>query len=306
MLGIKIMGSGAGGGFPQWNCSCSNCSRCREDHFQGPQRSQSSIAVTQNGEDWVLVNASPDLRYQVLMNSEFHPKDGGRESPIKAVVLVDAQIDHTTGLIFMREGNRIPLYCTDAVAEDLSTGYPILPLLSHYCGVELHTIPADAEQRFQISGFNQLEWMAVPMVGKAPPYSPHRQDPIPGDNIGLFIWDRGSKRSLFYAPALEKVPTSILPLIQAVDLILVDGTFWTEDEMIQLGFSQKRAADMGHMPVSGDDGILAFLSQFSKPRKILIHINNTNPILDESSKEYAQVRAMGVELAQDGMRINLE
>jgi pyrroloquinoline quinone biosynthesis protein B len=306
MFGIKVMGSGAGGGFPQWNCNCQNCSNLRRGAFHGKARTQSSIAITTDRENWVLINASPDIRQQLQVNSEFHPSHDQRGTPIRAVVLVDAQIDHSTGLLLMREGKRLPVYCTSAVQEDLSTGFPVLKLLEHYCQVELHAVPVDGEQTFSIANIPELTFLAVPLVGKAPPYSPHRLHPQQGDNIGLFIFEKQSGRSLFYAPALEQVPSEIIPMINNVDVMMVDGTFWTDDEMVRLGFSQKMAADMGHMPVSGDKGILAFLEQFSKPRKILIHINNTNPILNEDSREYAEVRARGVEVAEDGWFINLE
>jgi pyrroloquinoline quinone biosynthesis protein B len=208
--------------------------------------------------------------------------------------------------LLLREGKSLSVYSTQAVQEDLSSGFPILSLLEPYCQVKRVKIPADGETTFTIPEFSTLTFLAVPLVGKAPPYSSHRLNPQTGDNIGLFILEKQSGRSIFYAPALERIPSEIIPLIQNVDVILVDGTLWTDDEMIQKGLSQKLSSDMGHLPVSGKQGILAFLKQFHKPRKMLIHINNTNPILNEASPEFAEVKANGVEVANDGDFIQLE
>lgn len=303
MLHIKVLGSAAGGGFPQWNCNCNNCSGFRAGNLKAKARTQSSIAVSEDGISWVLINASPDIREQLHLHKEFHPRSGNRDSPIQAVVLVDAQIDHSSGLINLREGNRLPIYTTKAVYEDLTTGYPILSMLDHYCKIDHY--PLDVTSDFEIPNFANLSFKPVVLHGKAPPYSPHRQNPQVGDNIGLFITDKQSGKSLFYAPALETIPNKVQALMSDVDCLMVDGTFWTEDEMLTQGVGSKRSAEMGHMPLSGDNGILAMLEQFTKPRKVLIHINNTNPILNEESPEHGKVLAKGIEIAFDGMELTL-
>lgn len=306
MLHIKVLGSGAGGGFPQWNCSCDNCSGLRAGTINAKARTQSSIAISNDKKQWIIINTSPDIRHQLWTNPEFHPAQGKRDTPIKAVVLVDAQIDHTTGLLILREGQRLPVYCTSTVYQDLTTGYPILNLLDKYCKIDHHPLPIEDHQTFQIPPFDSLTLMALPLVGKAPPYSPYRNDPRRGDNIGLLITDNDSGKSLFYAPALEAIPEQLLPILDKADCLMVDGTFWTEDEMITQGVGSKLASQMGHMPLSGDNGIIHLLNRFENARKILIHINNTNPILNESSEQHQQLKQQGIEVAFDGMDITLQ
>lgn len=301
---IHVLGSAAGGGFPQWNCNCPNCLGLRRGELKARSRTQSSIAVSDDGEDWVVINTSPDVRAQILDFEALQPGRGARDTGIRAVLLTDAQIDHASGLVMLREGEPLPLYTTEPVREDLSSGFPVLKLLEHYCGVDWHPVPS-AGEAFGIEGLEGLEFRAVPLESKAPPYSPHRQDPQPGDNIGLWITDRASGRSVFYAPGLGAVTPEIeQPLLEA-DCLLVDGSFWTEDEMLQRGVGRKRAAEMGHLPQSGPGGMLEWLERARAERKVLIHINNTNPILDEDSPERAQLDRQGVEVAYDGMELTL-
>lgn len=301
---IRILGSGAGGGFPQWNCNCHNCDGLRQGRLRARARTQSSIAVSDDGRDWVLINASPDIRQQLLENPDFQPARGARDTGIRAVLLMDAQIDHTTGLLSLREGEPIELYSTAEVREELSSGFPLIPMLAHYCGVNCHDIHANGGS-FGISAAPGLEFTAVPLTSKAPPYSPHRDDSRPGDNIGLVVRDRDNGRRLFYAPGLGRMDEPVREAMSGADCVLVEGTFWQEDDMRRMGVGHKLAADMGHLPLAGDGGLLEHLRGIRAGRKLLIHINNTNPILDEDSAERHLLAREGVEVAHDGMDIFL-
>lgn len=302
---IRVLGSAAGGGFPQWNCNCPNCSRLRKGSIQAQARTQSSIAVSADGEAWVLFNASPDVRQQLEGFPAVHPRRGVRDTGICAVLLIDAHIDHTAGLFILREGEPLNIYCTDAVFSDLSTGNPVLNLLSHYCGVNRSSIPLEAENGFRIPGMDGLRFSAIPLSGKPPPFSPRRNNPLPGDTIGVRVDDERTGGSLFYAPGLAGLDACVERCFDECDCLLVDGTFWTDDELIRRGAGSKRASDMGHLPQSGEGGMLEVLRSIEQTRKILIHINNTNPILDEASPERAELDAAGIEVAHDGMEITL-
>jgi pyrroloquinoline quinone biosynthesis protein B len=302
---IRILGSAAGGGFPQWNCNCPNCDGVRRGTVSAQPRTQSSIAVTVDGSDWVLFNASPDLLTQIKTFPQLQPARALRDTGIAAVVLIDAQIDHTTGLLMLREGKPLEIYCTDMVREDLSTGNPLFNILGHFCGVNWHRIATAPGSGFTIPAVPGLRFTAVPLRSKAPPYSPHREDPHEGDNIGVRIEDTASGRNVFYAPGLGEIEPHLKPLLEDADCVMVDGTFWTDDEMVRLGISKKRAREIGHLPQSGPGGMISVMDGLSKPRKILIHINNTNPILVEDSPERAQLTAHGIEVAYDGMEVQL-
>ena len=308
---IRILGSAAGGGFPQWNCNCFNCAGLRAGSITATARTQSSIAVSENGVDWILINASPDILTQIRAFPELQPARAVRDSGIGAVLLMDAQIDHVTGLLMLRErGSPLPLHATAEVFADLDTGLPLMKVLSHYCGVERHVILPD-QGALHIAPLEQVEILPITLDSKAPPYSPHRNDPHPGDNIGLVLRDRATGRSAFYAPGLGAISPAVQTAMQQADVILVDGTFWTEDEMIALGLSKKPASEMGHLPQSGPGGMIEVLDAIDSERngrpvrKILIHINNSNPILRNDSPERAMLTAHGIEVAFDTMEIVL-
>ena len=304
---IIVLGSSAGGGFPQWNCNCRNCDGVRRGTINARARTQSSIAVSANGIDWVLINASPDILTQIRATPALQPARSGRDTGIAAVMLMDAQIDHVTGLLMLREGKTLPLYCTPSVWDDLTTGLPLVHVLSHYCGVQWHLLSANhtGMSSMQLPGVEGIRFTPLALKSKAPPYSPHREQPQPGDNIGLIIENMANGKKLFYAPGLGEIEPHVETAMHAADCVLVDGTLWTEDEMIEQGFSEKKSADMGHLPQSGKGGMIEVLDAVGTRRKILIHINNTNPILDEDSDERAILTQHGIEVAFDGMEITL-
>jgi pyrroloquinoline quinone biosynthesis protein B len=304
---IIVLGSAAGGGFPQWNCNCPNCSGVRRGSIKATARTQSSIAVSANGNDWVLINTSPDILAQLRATPAMQPARSERDTGIAAVMLMDAQIDHVTGLLMLREGKPLPLYCTAAVWDDLTSGLPLVHVLSHYCGVQWHVLAPNvySVSPVEVPQLEDISFTPLMLSSKAPPYSPHREMPQPGDNLGLIIENRKNGKKVFYAPGLGAVEPHILQAMHDADCLLVDGTFWTEDEMIRHGFSKKKAADMGHLPQSGRGGMIEVLGAIDAPRKILIHINNTNPILNEDSEERATLTRHGIEVAYDGMEIDL-
>lgn len=304
---IRVLGSAAGGGFPQWNCNCRNCSGWRNGTLRAAPRTQSSIAVAgTHPAAWALVNVSPDILAQLKAHPELQPARAPRDTGIAAIVLVDAQIDHTAGLFMLRESTRpLAVWCTDAAYADLTGGNPIFRVLGHYCGIDRRRM-ACAGEEFSVEGVPGVRWRALAVAAKAAPYSPHRAAPVAGDNVALVISDATSGRSAVYAPGLGTIEPGLWSALEAAACVLVDGTFWSNEEMMAQGLSAKLARDLGHLPQSGAGGMLEWLAKLPPAtRRILIHVNNTNPILDEDSPERAALERAGVEVAWDGMEIAL-
>jgi pyrroloquinoline quinone biosynthesis protein B len=258
------------------------------------------------GTHWVLVNASPDVLAQLQSNPDLQPARAVRDTAIAAIILVDGQVDHTTGLYMLRESVRPwPIWCTDSTFADLTHGNPVLGVLQYFCGVDRHRIDPDGAG-FTIDAAEGVRWRALAVEGKPAPYSPNRDSPITGDNLALVIEDESSGRTAVYAPGLAAIDERVWHAMQSAACVLVDGTFWTDDEMIRLGVSSKRARDIGHLPQSGAGGMLEWLDRLPPTvRRVLIHVNNTNPILNEASGEAAELARRGVEVAWDGMEIVL-
>ena len=304
---ITILGSAAGGGFPQWNCNCRNCTGVRSGAINAKSRTQSSIFIqADSGHEGVLFNTSPDILEQIRSHPTLQPARSLRDTAIAGVVLMDGQIDHATGLFMLRErGSKLPLWCTDPVKEDLSQGNPVLRVLEHYCGVEQHRIALDGSW-FTVPGVADLRFQALPLSSKAAPYSPHRDNPVPGDNIGITVHDQRSGKTVFYAPGLGDITPAVFEALGKADAVMVDGTFWTDDEMPKMGLSAKRAREIGHLPQSGAGGMIEWMAKLpSATQRYLIHINNTNPILDEDSPERAILKLAGIRVCEDNMSIKL-
>lgn len=304
---VRVLGSAAGGGFPQWNCNCRNCSGVRNGTLRAAPRTQSSIAVAgTDAAEWALVNASPDILTQLRLHPELQPARAPRDTGIAGIVLVDAQIDHTAGLFMLRESTApLAIWCTDAAYADLTGGNPIFTVLGYYCGVERRRLDTSGEE-FSLERVPGVRWRAIPVAGKPAPYSPHRGAPVQGDNVALVISDAASGRAAVYAPGVGAIEPALWSALQACACVLIDGTFWSDDEMVAQGLAARSARDLGHLPQSGAGGMLEWLAQLpSATRKILIHVNNTNPILDEDSPERAALASAGVEVAWDGMEIAL-
>jgi pyrroloquinoline quinone biosynthesis protein B len=191
------------------------------------------------------------------------------------------------------------------VYQDLTTGNPLLNILGHYCGINHHEVATDGKTTFEVKGANNLRFTAVALKSAAPPYSPHRNDPHPGDTIGVLIEEISTGKKCWYSPGLAEIEPHLPALMNQADCIMVDGTFWTNTEMIDMGLMTKTARSIGHNPQSGEGGMIEKLDEFDASRKVLIHINNTNPILREDSAERAELTKHGIEVAYDGMDIIL-
>ena len=257
-----------------------------------------------------MCNASPDIRAQLAAHPDLHPRRGLRDSGIAGVLLVDAQIDHVTGLLSLREGCPFDVWCTPNVHQDLSSGFPLFAMLTHWQGgLTWHSIPIDGAHReagFEVPACPGLTFTAVALDSNAPPYSPRRGAPTPGDNIGLLIEDHRRGTRLFYAPGLGELDARVRGFLARADCVLVDGTLWHDDELIRAGVGSATGRDMGHLALAGEQGLLSELAILpASTRRVLIHINNTNPVLDERSKERAEVAAAGIEVAFDGMRLTV-
>jgi pyrroloquinoline quinone biosynthesis protein B len=228
-----------------------------------------------------------------------------RDTALGAIILVDGQVDHTTGLYMLRESVRPwPIWCTDSTFADLTRGNPVFGVLGYFCGVDRHRI--DLGDSFGVDTVPGVRFRALPVASKPAPYSPNRDSPIAGDNLALVIEDEVSGKTVVYAPGLSAIDPAVWSAMQSAACVMVDGTFWTDDEMIRLGISKKRARDIGHLPQSGAGGMLEWLDRLPlATRRILIHINNTNPILNEASAESAELARRGVEVAWDGMEVVL-
>jgi pyrroloquinoline quinone biosynthesis protein B len=296
---VRILGSAAGGGFPQWNCHCPTCEAARVGVRARP-RTQSSLAVRGGEGPWFLVNASPDARQQLAALTP--PRvDGVRAPPIAGVLLTDAEIDHTAGLLLLRESaTPVRVYGDDGVERALRHGYPVLSILDRYCGARWETLKP---QRARPLEGSSLTVEPFEVGGDAPRYLGSSDEDLGA--VGFVFRDRASGGMLSYVPGLARLDDGVLTRFASSDLVLVDGTFWREDELERLGISSRNARDMGHLPVSGAGGTLEALARLERPRKALVHINNTNPILLEDSPERETVRRAGVEVAYDGLEFEL-
>ncbi len=293
---VRILGSAAGGGFPQWNCHCEVCDAARAGVRAVP-RTQSSLAIRGDDGPWFLVNASPDLREQ-LEALGAPPVGGVRTPPIAGVLLTDAEIDHTAGLLLMRE-SAAPLRVLGAagVERALRDGYPVLAMLEHFCGAEWQTLEAGRPQPLAGSSL-VVEPFAT--GGDAPRYLGPTAEL---EASGFAFSDSGG--TVTYVPGLARLDDGVVARLAASDLVLVDGTFWHDDDLARLGISDRTAHDMGHTPLAGPGGTLEVLAGLDRPRKVLVHINNTNPILLEDSPEREHVIRAGVEVAYDGLEVEL-
>ena len=311
MMIIKILGSAAGGGFPQWNCNGMQSANVRAGKPGYRARLQSSLAVSANGSDWALLNASPDLRQQINETPELHPVKTGdlRNSSIKAVVVTNADVDHITGLINLREGQPFSIYGSDRVLATLNANS-----IFNVCApdkVPRIALPLDKPLVLTGAGVDlglTVEAFAVP--GKIALFLEKGDDSgnygsRDGDTIGLQVTEAATGKSFFYIPGCAEVDPPLVSRISGASLLFLDGTLFTDDEMIAQGLSHKTAQRMGHISVSGPSGSIAALKPLNVKRRIYVHINNSNPILDENSEARKVVDAAGWEVGFDGMEVVL-
>lgn len=307
---IRVLGAAAGGGFPQWNCNHPNSRRARSGDPAARPRTQSSIAASSDGKRWVLFNASPDLRQQISDNPILHPRGGLRDSPIKVVVLTNADVDHVTGLLTLRESQPLRIYGTPRVLAVLAAN-PIFNVLNpEFVGREPLTLDRPVELQspdgtamgiritpFAVPGKVAL-WLED--AAKGPGFGS-----VAEDTIAVEVCERGNGPRLVYMPACAEVNEAVAGRLRGADLVLFDGTLWVDDEMIRDKVGVKTGKRMGHMSVSGPEGTMSALRELGIRRKVFIHINTTNPILLDDSAERRAVTDAGWEVAWDGMELDL-
>src|SRR2546427_61509 len=299
---VIILGSAAGGGLPQWNCGCPNC---REARTNGSSRTQSSVAVSADGERWILLNASPDLRTQLAARRELWPH-GARGTPISAVVCTDGEIDHTLGLLLLREASaKLPVYTPGGVTRLLENEWPLFRVLSAYAGVEPRELPdARVVTLADASGSPLgISCTAVPVARRPPRYA--RGAPPGAFDVGLRLVDLRTAGTFAYIPTAGAIDGAVRALASGAGLLCFDGTFWSDGELRAAGVDAPTAREMGHLPVGGSGGSLELLPGLGVTRTVLVHLNNTNPILCRTSAERARVEAAGIIVGDDGMEFEL-
>jgi pyrroloquinoline quinone biosynthesis protein B len=305
---VKILGSAAGGGFPQWNCACPNCDLLRAGKFPGKSRTQAQVAVSPDNNSWFLLGASPDLRQQIEATPELHPRGQPRHSPIAGIVLSSAELDHVMGLLHLRELQPFTVYATPSVTSILHEQNSMFRMLNRAPEqVFWRSLQPGEECQLKLPS-GEESGIVCEVIGtpsRFPFYVCHPEKLNPDEaTVGLLLTSKKG-RSVGYFPGVGCITEELRNRFQRVDLLLFDGTFWSEDELIALQGSGQRARDMGHIPVGGEAGSLLQFATLRPGRKLYIHINNTNPMLNESGPEYRAVRDAGWELAEDGWQITL-
>ena len=307
---IRVLGAAAGGGYPQWNCNHPNSRRARQDDPAAPPRTQSSIAISADGEDWYLFNASPDLRQQINDNDILHPQKDLRHSPIMGAVLTNADVDHVAGLLNLRESQPLRIYATRRVLGVLQANTIFNVLNPKFVSREPMTLDESLELLRPDGSAMGLRITPFAVPGKVALWLEDESKgkdfgSVAEDTIALYVEDTNNGKSFYYMPACARVTPELAARIRGADLIFFDGTLWVDDEMIRDGVGIKTGQRMGHLSVSGADGALTALKDLDLRRKVFIHINTTNPILFANSAERRQVEAAGWEVSYDGMDIKL-
>jgi pyrroloquinoline quinone biosynthesis protein B len=306
---IVVLGSAAGGGFPQWNSNAPACCRARRGDPKARPRTQASLAVTADGQRWFLLNASPDIRAQLDATEPLWPREGLRSSPIAGVALTGADVDVIAGLLTLRERHRFAVYATREV-HDVIGANSIFGVLSPDC-VDRRVVPLGARITLMDGGGTpaglDIEAFAVP--GKIPLWlerdgaDPGRAEG--GHTVGLAVTEQRTGMRFFFIPGCAAMTPGLAERLRGAAMVFFDGTLWRDDEMIRLGLGSKSGQRMGHMSVSGEGGTIAAFRDLGVRRKILIHINNSNPVLLEDSPERAEAEAAGWTIAHDGMELRL-
>ncbi|ALA57210.1 pyrroloquinoline quinone biosynthesis protein PqqB [Nitrospira moscoviensis] len=303
---VHVLGSAAGGGFPQWNCACLNCRGVRNGTIQATARTQSSVAVQGAEGSWFLIHASPDIRAQLAALPALHPRTL-RDTPLAGLLLTNGDLDQTLGLFSLREGQPLHLYATDSVRRAVRDGNVFSRAFDRMPGhVTWHELKLDVSQPLLGGDGRPSLWAtALAVPGKVPLYLESIATPQPDMNIALLIRDPANGRTLGYAPCVGAHDPAVDRLLGEADCLFFDGTFWAEDELPVQGLGRKTARDMAHWPVGGPNGSLAALEKARARRKILIHLNNSNPLLRDDTAERREVEAAGVDVAYDGMEVEL-
>jgi pyrroloquinoline quinone biosynthesis protein B len=298
---VRVLGSAAGGGYPQWNCACPACRAVRDGSRPARSRTQSSIAVSTDYRRWFLLNASPDIHAQIESFPPLHPRrgpDGGRVVPLQGVLLTDAELDHTLGLLLLREGRGLEVHATAAARDTLCAGTSLLRTLEAYCPV--NWVPVVPGREVPLGDGLSYSAFDVPTTKRARFGAGEAE----GRVVGYRLTDR-TGGALVYLPAVQELTASLYRQLAGCSCLLVDGTCWHDDELIRLGVAGKTAREMGHLPISGPGGSLEQLAPLPIHRKIYIHINNTNPILLEDAPERRPLEQHGLEVAVDGLELQI-
>jgi pyrroloquinoline quinone biosynthesis protein B len=304
---VRVLGSSAGGGFPQWNCGCENCRGVREGTIQASPRTQESICISADGQDWFLIQASPEIRQQIESFSSLHPRST-RHSPIQAIVLTNGDLDHCLGLLSLREFYPLVIYATERVKQGFIEGNSFYRTLQRFSNqITWRNLTLDHKTPLLLengkpSGLT-IEAMALP--GQPPLHLRGQFVENLEDNVGLKICEPSTGRMLLYLSSVKQISPAVSQWLCPADCVFFDGTFWSEDELIGVDSKGKRARDMAHIPIGGKEGSLSLLAKIQIPRRIFIHVNNTNPILREDSLERQMVQDAGWTVAYDGMEVDL-
>lgn len=298
---VRLLGTAAGGGFPQWNCGCRGCRAARER--RAAARTQSSCAVSADGSRWFLLNASPDVRQQLHAWPGLTPADG-RATPIEGVLLTNADLDHTLGLLVLREGPEMPVYASTGVRRALEEGLGLSRTLNAYCGIRWRPMQDRLSPLLHrdASGSGLL-CAAISLAGHAPRYWSGKS--LTDCSSALLLEDEATHGRLLYAPGVKEVDASLTAIADGCGAILLDGTFWSEDELQRENPAARSASQMGHLAVGGCGGSLEWLARRAAGRRMFVHMNNTNPMLLPYSLETMQVVEAGCEIAEDGMELTL-
>lgn len=298
---IRVLGAAAGGGFPQWNCACPNCRALRAGRFAGLSRSQAQLAISTDDANWYLLNASPDLRYQIESFPALHPAAGGsiRNSPVSGIILPSAEVDAALGLLLLRESQPLNVYATPAVRTILTSDNSLFGVLRRQPG-QVTWIDLQPDNPFELGNSGIICHPISTGAGFPGFVSPDRASELNRSEavLGFLLKHRSRTAAIF--PGLESISPELLSNFESCDALFIDGTFWSNDELIRLqGPGSKTAREMGHQPVEQTIEILRTV----KGRKLFFHINNTNPMLDENSRQFHLLREAGWELAFDGMDV---
>ncbi len=302
----RVLGSAAGGGYPQWNCACPACRAVRDGSRPARSRTQSSIAVSSDYRQWFLLNASPDIHAQIESFPALLPRGGPddgvpRAVPIRAVLLTDAELDHTLGLLLLREGRGLEVHATEAARDTLMDGTSLLRTLEAYCPVSWRRVVPGRDTPLG----DGLSYRAFDVPTTKRPRFSSGHGNGEGRVVGYRVTDVHTGGALVYLPAVQELTAPLHHQLTGCDCLLVDGTCWRDDELIRLGAGRKTAREMGHLPISGPGGSLEQLCPLSIGRKIYIHINNTNPILLEDAPERRILEQHGMEVAVDGLELQI-
>ncbi|MCW0214787.1 MAG: pyrroloquinoline quinone biosynthesis protein PqqB, partial [Pseudonocardia sp.] len=296
VMWLRVLGAAAGGGSPQWNCGCRVCAEVRSR--SGPVRTQSSVAVSADHRRWFLINASPDVRGQIEAFPALRPQ-GARATPLEAVLLTDAELDHTLGLLLLREARALRLFTTPAVHATLCNGSAVLRTLERFCPVEWREVVPGVG--FRLGEGLSCRAFDVPTT-KWSRFGPGLDH---GRVVGYRITDERGGGALVYLPGMQALTSELRAEIEGCACLLVDGTCWDDDELVRLGLAGRTSREMGHLPVGGPDGSLAQLSSLEVGRTIYVHMNNTNPILLADTPERRIVEDNGMEVAMDGLEVQV-